>query len=58
MTRENSPLHCCNCLSCAQIGVRSGVAVQDDLIYVSVWPNPSNSFFFLTSLMSARIAVN
>jgi hypothetical protein len=42
--RDNSPPHCCNCLPCAQTGVRCGVAMQEeDVIRFPVRPNPSNS---------------
>ena len=39
---KNSLSHCCSCL----IGVRSGlVMLEDELIHLPVWLNPSNSLF-------------
>jgi hypothetical protein len=44
--RESIPLNFCNCLPCAQTGLRSDVFIQEeDLIHFPVWPNPSNSLF-------------
>jgi hypothetical protein len=33
--------HCWKCIPCSQIGVRSGVIMQEeDLIHLAVWPSP------------------
>jgi hypothetical protein len=44
--REDEGKHCYNCLPCAQIGVRSGIVLQEEfLIHITVCHSPPNSLF-------------
>jgi hypothetical protein len=39
----NSPSHFCNCLTCAQDGVRPGIGVKEDVFHISIRTNSTDA---------------
>jgi hypothetical protein len=40
---KNSPFHFCDCLTRAQAGVRLGIVMDMDVLYISVRTNSTNA---------------